>query len=89
MWFIQQELARKGSPTNLQGAGVKKDTIYARPPGKVETRPATADDLQEILELAADVALRRYLVRARRIGAELRPTGESDEDMYAKERGEL
>jgi hypothetical protein len=82
-------ISKKSSPPEHQGAGVRKDTIYARPSGKVETRPATAEDLQEILELAADVALRRYLERARRVGINVTAGQPVDGEFYQRERGDL
>jgi hypothetical protein len=64
---------------------LRKDVIYARPPGMPQTRPATADDLREILNLATDTRLRAFVERVARHGPALTPLVRSDEARYAHE----
>ena len=78
-------IAWKSTPQNV-GTTIRKGAIYYRPSGgKPQTVEVSAEDLQDILQHAVDLELRRYLERARRAGAPL----QLDTDPYAEERGGL
>jgi predicted HTH transcriptional regulator len=77
-------IARKSSPKEAKGK-IREGAIYYRPSGKAQTVEATAEDLQEIINHAVELELRRYLERGRRAGIEIRPA----EDRYQRERGDL
>jgi predicted HTH transcriptional regulator len=72
----------------LQGS-IDKGTIYARSPGKPESRPATHDDLREIISLASESVARRFLQMAGRVGLPAPPTAPTDSQRFDEELGEL
>lgn len=82
-------ISRKDSPIEHQARGVKKDTIYVRTRGKVETRAASAEDLAELIDLAVDIGVRQYVERAARTGLVLGEGGASDDESYDGQRGGL
>ncbi len=54
---------------NREDQGLYEGAVYVRPPGKAQTkRVTTAQEMHELLELAADKRAKRFLERARRIG---------------------
>ena len=78
-------IARKGTRLS-DGTNIREGAIYCRPAGgKPRTVEASAEDLQEIIQHAVDLELRRYLERARRAGAAL----QAGDDPYERERGDL
>lgn len=70
---------------------LERGTIYVRPPGKVETRSALAEDLREVLDLATDIRLREFLGRMARAGIPLLAAEPEarEEDAYDAELGDL
>jgi len=59
-------VCRRDGPS---GTGLKQGVLYVRPAGKPQTSEVrTAEDLHDLLDLAAEKRARRILETARRIG---------------------
>jgi predicted HTH transcriptional regulator len=72
----------------LQGS-LAKGTIYARSPGKPESRPATHDDLREVISLASEIVARRFLQMAERVGLLPETRVDADSDRFDQELKDL
>lgn len=65
------------------GRELAAGTVYIRPPGKPESRKVLhANEMQELLELAADIRARQFLERLRRLN--LMP-GSTEEERFKQE----
>jgi hypothetical protein len=75
-------VARKNGP---DGSGVFKGRMYVRPPGMARTTVVTdANQMHELLELAAEKRAKRILEVSRRIGM-VEPRDESDAERFRDE----
>lgn len=79
-------IAAKGSPDNTRN-GVRKGRIYARPLGVASTAVADAEDLREILDLAIQIGVSRFVAVLQRSGGILVHEHRSARHSYAEERG--
>ncbi|HEX6087327.1 MAG TPA: hypothetical protein VF266_22540 [Thermoanaerobaculia bacterium] len=63
------------------GPGLKQGAVYVRPPGVARTTEVrSADQMHDLLELAAEKRARRILETARRIGLETMPSRKPFDD---------
>jgi len=78
-------ICKKNGP---ERSGIKAGTVYIRPAGgKAETRAvATAQEMHDLLDRAAELRSRVFLERTGRLGMIV---GETDREMFKKERGNL
>ncbi|MDB5070245.1 MAG: hypothetical protein JWM87_1356 [Candidatus Eremiobacteraeota bacterium] len=70
---------------------LKSGAIYIRPyVGRPRSRGVeTAEDLRELLEIAAELQARKLMIQARRAGFEVSPPDRTARDLYASELGGL
>lgn len=66
-------ICKKNAPDDVKEEGLFAGSIFIRPPGKPQTKKiASADELHDLLELAAEKHARRMIEISRRIGFEPR-----------------
>jgi predicted HTH transcriptional regulator len=79
-------VAKKNGP---DGSGIKEGCVYVRPPGMARTSVVTnANQMHELLELAAEKRARRLLETARRVGM-VEPPDSSSAELFRRELGGL
>jgi predicted HTH transcriptional regulator len=78
-------ICKKGNSGELKQAGV-----YFRPIGKPESRLIREEsEMKELLEIALEKKLKKWLVQQKRIGLNLEQTGQSNKDEFEEELGGL
>lgn len=78
-------ICKKGNSDELKQAG-----IYFRPIGKPESRLIREEsEMRELLEIAVEKKMRKWLVQQKRIGLNLEQTGQSNKDKFEEELGGL
>jgi len=69
---------------DLKEQNLHKGDLLVRPLGTVESRRVqTAEEMREVLDIAVDVGIQKFLKRARRVG--LSPISPSDEELFTKQ----
>jgi predicted HTH transcriptional regulator len=78
-------VCKRNSPSGI--ALLREGEIYVRPPGKAQTvKVASADELHDLLELAAEKRARRMIGTCRRIGV---TTAATARNLFEREAGGL
>lgn len=79
-------VCKKNGP---DGTGLDEGHVYVRPPGMARTtRVTNAQQMHDLLELAAETHARRFLEQARRVGV-LQPSPLSPSELFDQELGGL
>jgi predicted HTH transcriptional regulator len=78
-------ICKKGNSDELKQAG-----IYFRPIGKPESRLVQEEsEMRELLEIAIEKKMRKWLVQQKRIGLNLEQTSQNNKDKFEEELGGL